>query len=79
MNLLGCLDQPSEGAYLVAGRDTATLSRDELAALRREHFGFIFQRYHLLADLDARTNVEVPALYAGLDPAERRQRAEALL
>ncbi|BDA16846.1 macrolide export ATP-binding/permease protein MacB 1 [Aeromonas caviae] len=79
MNLLGCLDQPSEGAYLVAGRDTATLSRDELAALRREHFGFIFQRYHLLADLDARTNVEVPALYAGLDPAERRQRAVALL
>ena len=79
MNLLGCLDQPSEGAYLVAGRDTATLSRDELAALRREHFGFIFQRYHLLADLDARANVEVPALYAGLDPAERRRRAEALL
>ncbi|MFQ2521896.1 MacB family efflux pump subunit [Aeromonas caviae] len=79
MNLLGCLDQPSEGAYLVAGRDTATLSRDELAALRREHFGFIFQRYHLLADLDARTNVEMPALYAGLDPAERRQRAVALL
>ncbi|MFQ2593006.1 MacB family efflux pump subunit [Aeromonas caviae] len=79
MNLLGCLDQPSEGAYLVAGRDTATLSRDELAALRREHFGFIFQRYHLLADLDAQANVEVPALYAGLDPATRRQRAEALL
>ncbi|MGE6108315.1 MacB family efflux pump subunit [Aeromonas sobria] len=79
MNLLGCLDQPSEGAYLVAGRDTATLSRDELAALRREHFGFIFQRYHLLADLDARANVEVPALYAGMDPAERRLRAETLL
>jgi macrolide transport system ATP-binding/permease protein len=79
MNLLGCLDQPSEGAYLVAGRDTATLSRDELAALRREHFGFIFQRYHLLADLDARANVEVPALYAGLDPAARRQRSETLL
>ncbi|WP_406569507.1 MacB family efflux pump subunit [Aeromonas media] len=79
MNLLGCLDQPSEGAYLVAGRDTATLSRDELAALRREHFGFIFQRYHLLADLDARANVEVPALYAGLDPVARRQRSETLL
>ncbi len=79
MNLLGCLDQPSEGAYLVAGRDTATLSRDELAALRREHFGFIFQRYHLLTDLDARANVEVPALYAGLDPVARRQRSETLL
>ncbi|MGE6225800.1 MacB family efflux pump subunit [Aeromonas media] len=79
MNLLGCLDQPSEGAYLVAGRDTATLSRDELAALRREHFGFIFQRYHLLADLDARANVEVPALYAGQDPVARRQRSETLL
>ncbi|MFX6007108.1 ATP-binding cassette domain-containing protein, partial [Acinetobacter baumannii] len=52
---------------------------DELAQLRREHFGFIFQRYHLLSDLDATANVEVPAVYAGQEPAQRRQRAAQLL
>ncbi|MGV8294515.1 ATP-binding cassette domain-containing protein, partial [Pseudomonas aeruginosa] len=61
MNILGCLDRPSEGDYQVAGRSTARLDRDSLAELRREHFGFIFQRYHLLGDLSAQGNVEVPA------------------
>ena len=79
MNLLGCLDRPTAGTYLVAGRDTAAMSPDELAELRREHFGFIFQRYHLLGDLDAVGNVEVPAIYAGQAPADRRARALALL
>lgn len=79
MNILGCLDRPSTGTFKVAGRDTATLDADELAALRREYFGFIFQRYHLLADLDATANVEVPALYAGKDADDRRQRAISLL
>src|SRR5579863_3574513 len=65
MNILGCLDRPTAGAYRVAGRDTATLAPDELAELRREHFGFIFQRYHLMGDLTALANVEVPAIYAG--------------
>lgn len=79
MNILGCLDQPSAGTYRVAGQDVATLDGDALAALRREHFGFIFQRYHLLPHLSASHNVEVPAVYAGLGKAARRERAEALL
>jgi len=65
MNLLGCLDQASRGHYAIAGREVGSLSSDELAELRREHFGFIFQRYHLLSDLTAQGNVEVPAVYAG--------------
>lgn len=79
MNILGCLDKPSAGTYRVAGQDVATLNGDALAALRREHFGFIFQRYHLLPHLSASHNVEVPAVYAGLGKAARRERATALL
>ncbi|EJN08273.1 MacB family efflux pump subunit [Herbaspirillum sp. YR522] len=79
MNILGCLDQPTLGSYRVAGRATGELSADELAQLRREHFGFIFQRYHLLSDLDATGNVEMPAIYAGKEPTARRARARQLL
>ncbi|CAM4133910.1 macrolide ABC transporter ATP-binding protein/permease MacB [Serratia silvae] len=79
MNILGCLDKPSAGTYRVAGQDVATLDGDALAQLRREHFGFIFQRYHLLPHLSAAHNVEVPAVYAGLSKAARRERAAALL
>ncbi|WP_215781066.1 ABC transporter permease [Paludibacterium sp. B53371] len=79
MNLLGCLDRPSRGCYRVAGRDTARLDSDALAALRRERFGFVFQRYHLLPHLDAADNVAMPAIYAGLGQTPRRQRALALL
>ncbi|WP_312246465.1 MacB family efflux pump subunit [Stutzerimonas nitrititolerans] len=79
MNILGCLDRPSAGTYRVAGRETARLTPDELAELRREHFGFIFQRYHLLGDLDAVGNVEIPAIYAGEDTASRRARSIELL
>lgn len=79
MNILGCLDRPSEGDYQVAGRSTARLDRDSLAELRREHFGFIFQRYHLLGDLSAHGNVEVPAVYAGHARSARQQRAADLL
>ncbi|WP_447935107.1 MacB family efflux pump subunit [Stenotrophomonas lactitubi] len=79
MNILGCLDRPSAGAYEIAGRQTAQMSPDELAELRREHFGFIFQRYHLLTDLTALSNVEVPAIYAGMPAAERHARAAELL
>jgi macrolide transport system ATP-binding/permease protein len=79
MNILGCLDRPTRGAYRIDGRDTAALEPDELAALRRERFGFIFQRYHLLPDLDARGNVETPAVYAGWSRGQRRERALALL
>ncbi len=79
MNILGCLDRPTDGSYRVAGRETGALEPDELAELRREHFGFVFQRYHLLADLDALGNVETPAVYAGKASAQRRERARALL
>lgn len=79
MNILGCLDRPSAGAYQIAGRETAQMSPDELAELRREHFGFIFQRYHLLTDLTALGNVEVPAIYAGMPAATRHARAAELL
>ena len=79
MNILGCLDQPTEGSYKVSGRETRTLEPDELAKLRREYFGFIFQRYHLLGDLNATGNVEVPAIYAGADAHERQERAKQLL
>ncbi|EMD9272188.1 macrolide ABC transporter ATP-binding protein/permease MacB [Cronobacter malonaticus] len=79
MNILGCLDKPSSGSYKVAGVDVATLSDDALARLRREHFGFIFQRYHLLSHLTAAQNVEVPAIYAGTARAARQTRARELL
>lgn len=79
MNILGCLDQPSSGSYRVNGRETLELEPDELAQLRREYFGFIFQRYHLLGDLTAAGNVEVPAIYAGTDASERQKRARELL
>ncbi|SMF05316.1 macrolide transport system ATP-binding/permease protein [Tistlia consotensis] len=79
MNILGCLDRPTRGSYRIAGRDTGTLEPDELAELRREHFGFIFQRYHLLPTLNALGNVEVPAIYAGKPRGERAARARSLL
>lgn len=79
MNILGCLDHPSEGTYTVGGRDTHMLDSDELAQLRREHFGFVFQRYHLLPHVDAVANLEMPAIYAGTTRAERHERARELL
>lgn len=79
MNILGCLDKPSSGTYRVAGSDVALLDKDVLARLRREHFGFIFQRYHLLSHLTAAQNVEVPAVYAGTERKARLQRAHELL
>ncbi|MEK2603529.1 MacB family efflux pump subunit [Burkholderia arboris] len=79
MNILGCLDHPSEGIYTVGGRDTHMLDSDELAQLRREHFGFVFQRYHLLPHVDAVANLEMPAIYAGTTRAARHARARELL
>ncbi len=79
MNILGCLDKATAGEYLIFGKSVKQLDADELAKLRREHFGFIFQRYHLLGDIDARDNVAVPAVYAGMDNKVRAQRAEQLL
>jgi len=79
MNILGCLDQPSEGQYYIAGHEVSSLDADHLSALRRNHFGFIFQRYHLLGELTALGNVEIPAIYAGIRPESRRRRGTSLL
>ncbi|MDR7296456.1 macrolide transport system ATP-binding/permease protein [Pelomonas aquatica] len=79
MNVLGCLDNPTSGRFLIGGTDAGTLGPDELAALRRERFGFIFQRYHLLPHLDARGNAALPAVYAGVGVGPRGERARALL
>ena len=78
MNLLGCLDRPSGASICFCGQDTATLDA-LLARLRCHHFGFIFQRYHLLPHLDAAANVEIPAIYAGTARLDRRARARTLL
>jgi len=79
LNILGCLDRLTSGTYRVAGVDTAGLDADALAKLRREHFGFVFQRYNLLGQLTALANVETPAVYAGVAPDLRHARAKALL
>ena len=79
MHILGCLDRPGAGQYLFDGRDVSTFDADALAWLRREAFGFVFQGYHLVPTESARENVEIPALYAGMPEAARRERAQALL
>jgi macrolide transport system ATP-binding/permease protein len=79
MNILGCLDRPSGGTYLFAGRDIQSFDADGLAWLRREAFGFVFQSYNLLAAETAKENVAVPGIYAGLSASARSVRAESLL
>lgn len=79
MNILGCLDRPTSGEYLFAGENVAELGNDELAWLRREAFGFVFQGYHLIPSGSAQENVEMPAIYAGTPAAQRHARAAALL
>ncbi len=79
MNIIGCLDRPTAGSYKVLGREAAHLEPDELAALRRETFGFVFQKYNLLATATAGENVEIPSVYAGLPKHKRSQRAIELL
>lgn len=79
LHLLGCLDQPTSGAYWIAGQSVGELNPEELAELRRKHFGFVFQNYHLLSNLNAIGNVETPAIYAGSPKQARRRRAQALL
>ncbi len=75
MNLLGCLDSPSRGSYLLADRDVAKLSRIELAKVRNEFIGFVFQNFNLLSRTSAAENVELPLIYARVPPAERHKRA----
>ena len=79
LNLLGCLDSPSRGTYLLAGEDVAGLSDDALAEVRLRRIGFIFQSFHLVPRLTALQNVELPMIFGGVTPAERKDRAEAAL
>jgi len=79
MNVIGCLDRPTSGEYLLQGRAISSLSRDELAHIRNETLGFIFQSFNLLPRTSAQENVELPLLYAGVARAERQRRARAAL
>ena len=79
MNIIGCLDVPTSGTYLLDGNDVGTLDKDHLAEIRNKMLGFIFQQYNLLPKLTVLENVEVPLMYAGVPKPERRQRALAAL
>ena len=79
MNIIGCLDVPTSGTYLLDGRDVGKMNSNQLAAIRNELLGFIFQQYNLLPKLDLLENVEVPLMYAGVSKAERRRRAKEVL
>jgi putative ABC transport system ATP-binding protein len=79
MNLIGCLDTPSDGTYRLAGEDVAGLSRDDLADVRNRRVGFVFQNFNLLPQISAFENVEMPLLFGGIAPKRRRERVEELL
>ena len=79
MNILGCLDTPTDGSYRIGGREIGEMSPRELAAFRSRTIGFIFQNFCLVPDLDAQENVELPLLYQGLPRRERRERAREAL
>ena len=79
MNILGCLDSPSKGSYFLSDRDVAKQSRIELARVRNEFIGFVFQNFNLLARTSAAENVELPLIYAKVPPAERHRRAKEAL
>ena len=79
MNIIGCLDVPTHGVYRLNGRDVGKMNRNELAAVRNEMLGFIFQQYNLLPRLNLMENVEVPLVYAGVSRAERHARAREVL
>jgi putative ABC transport system ATP-binding protein len=79
MNLIGCLDTPTTGSYVLKGREIATMNDDELAQIRNKEIGFIFQTFNLLPRADAIQNVELPLVYSGLARRERRERAEKAL
>ncbi|MCL8027072.1 ABC transporter ATP-binding protein [Nocardioides sp. BSK12Z-4] len=79
MNILGCLDNPTEGSYVLAGDDVASMTETQLAEVRNKRIGFVFQQFHLLASQSAWRNVELPLVYAGVPKAERKERAIAAL
>ena len=79
MNIIGCLDVPTSGTYLLDGRDVGQMDKNELAEIRNEKLGFIFQQYNLLPKLNLLENVEVPLMYAGLSKSKRRKIAKEKL
>ena len=79
MNVLGCLDKPTSGSYLLEGVDVAHLNRDELASIRNKKLGFVFQGFNLLSRTSAIENVELPMLYDGLSAVERKEKARTAL
>ncbi|MDN5363358.1 MAG: putative transport system ATP-binding protein [Eubacteriales bacterium] len=79
MNIIGCLDVPTEGRYLLEGKEVSRLKEDELAEIRNKKIGFVFQNFNLLPRLTALENVELPLIYRGMGAAERRERAEKAL
>jgi putative ABC transport system ATP-binding protein len=79
MNIVGCLDRPTSGTYSLEGHDLTTLGKDDLAYIRNQRIGFVFQQFNLLARATALENVMLPMVYAGIPKAERRSRAEAAL
>jgi putative ABC transport system ATP-binding protein len=79
LNIIGCLDRPSSGSYRLEGRDVGALSEPERVQVRRHRIGFIFQTFQLVARMSARRNVELPMVFAGLAPADRKRRADSLL
>ena len=79
MNIIGCLDGPTSGSYILSGQDTSDMDEEELAHIRNREIGFIFQSFQLLPRLNALENVELPLVYAGVSPSERRRRAKAVL
>ena len=79
MNIIGCLDRPTQGIYKLNGKPVENLSDDELAELRNKKLGFVFQQFHLLSDATALENVLLPMIYAGVNPTEREERAKNAL
>lgn len=79
MNLIGCLDRPTRGSYVLADDDVSAMNADQLAVVRNRHIGFVFQQFNLLARTPALENVELPLIYAGVELKERRRRATARL
>ena len=79
LNVLGCLDTPTSGTYMLDGESVEKLSEDQLAAVRQRKIGFIFQSYHLVGRMTAARNVELPLIFAGADPGERRNKVRAAL